>query len=139
MLCFLAPGKTTPHKTVANGPFLYYKWTDRVFRPWTKYPTWGIPSVRPYYKQKHGVFRPPILPHMGYSVHLSIYPRWGIPSVRPFYPMSAHFTQQTWGILSAVQIPHMEYSVRPAGNLPHMGYSIRKGGIWSVRTFYPTL
>ncbi len=134
LLTSWAPGKTTPHKTVADGPFLYYKCEDMGYSvcPSVRRPNtpWGIPSVRTLYPTNMGyLVRPNILPHVrtftphgwsvrtfypmsahlphmgGLSAHftpcLHIYPTWGIPSVRPFYPTN------------------MGYLVRPS-ILPHI-------------------
>jgi hypothetical protein len=70
-----APGKTTPQKTVADGPFLYYKNADMGYLVRTYY--------KPYYKLKMvRTFTP--CPH--------IYPTYKRCPHILLHAMSAHFT-----------------------------------------------
>ncbi len=86
-----APGKTTPQKTVADGPFLYYKMCGLGYSvradhlPHVGYSV-RTPHIISLVRTPHGVFRP----HPTYYSLISLvrtphgvfrpHPTWGIPS-----------------------------------------------------------
>ncbi len=137
MHLFSAPGKITPHKTVADGPFLYYKmcglgYLVRTY-PTYKLQTWGIPSadqIPHIISLKWSAH----LPHMGYSVRPHIYPTWGIPSadqIPHIISYNGPHIYPTWGIPSVRTFtPHYK---RCPHILPH------KHGVFHPLTIYPTL
>ncbi len=81
----MTPGKTTPHKTVANGPF--FKLNSRLKNGRV---IWSVcPFYTTYYKQKHGVFGPSthFTPHYAQKNGVFAYNMWGEMGGRTKYPM----------------------------------------------------